>query len=135
MASQRAWRDISYLSSGTERQRNVFANLGGSQVLETLRDYDPVLVSTVSLDIDIEASDLDIICEASDLDVFATFLRSAFGSFRGFNVRHSESQESAVVAQFFYDAWEYGVRSTDSRRAAKRVSPSYSDRSGAFVWW
>lgn len=109
MASQRAWRDISYLSSGTERQRSVFANLGGSQVLEMLRDYDPVLVSTVCLDIDIESSDLDIICEASDLDVFATFLRSAFGAFRGFNVRHSESQESAVVAQFFYDAWEYEV--------------------------
>ncbi len=109
MASQRAWRDISYLSNGTERQRSAFANLQEARVLETLRDYNPVLVSTVCLDIDIESSDLDIICEAMDLNAFAAFLTSAFGSFRRFTVRHSTSQESAVIAQFFHDDWEYEV--------------------------
>jgi len=109
MRFQKEWRDISYLEDGTERQRSAFANLRGSRALEILRDYDPVLVSTVCLDIDIESSDLDIICEAGDLKAFVTFLTSAFGSFQRFSVRHSDRQQSAVVAQFLYQGWEYEV--------------------------
>lgn len=109
MRTQKEWRDISYLRDGTERQRSAFANLQGSRVLEALRDYDPVLVSTVCLDIDIQSSDLDIICEATDLGVFHGFLVSAFGSREGFVVRRSESEEPAVVAQFFHAGWEYEV--------------------------
>ncbi|MEN9845218.1 MAG: hypothetical protein RIS36_365 [Pseudomonadota bacterium] len=109
MRTQRAWRDISYLQDGTERQRSAFANLQASGVLERLRSFDAVLVSTVCLDIDIESSDLDIICEVRDLELFATFLTSAFGSFWGFGVHRSASKEPAVVAQFFFGEWEYEV--------------------------
>jgi|LauGreDrversion4_2_1035121.scaffolds.fasta_scaffold12278_2 hypothetical protein len=109
MRTQKEWRDISYLSDGTERQRSAFANLRESRVLEILRDYDPVLVSTVCLDIDTQSSDLDIICEAADLDAFSAFLFSAFGSREGFVVRRLQSEHAAVVAQFFYAGWEYEV--------------------------
>jgi hypothetical protein len=97
------------LQDGTERQRSAFANLQASGVLERLRSFDAVLVSTVCLDIDIESSDLDIICEVRDLELFATFLTSAFGSFWGFGVHRSASKEPAVVAQFFFGEWEYEV--------------------------
>jgi hypothetical protein len=109
MRAQREWRDISYLKDGTERQRSAFANLQESGVLERLRGYDPVLVITVCLDIDIPSSDLDIICEATDRSAFAAFLVSAFGSREGFVVRRSEREEPAVVAQFFHAGWEYEV--------------------------
>jgi hypothetical protein len=74
-----------------------------------LRDYDPVLVSTVCIDVDIPASDLDVICEARDLDAFSTFLSSAFGKFRGFSLRRSECSPPAIVAQFFHTSWEYEI--------------------------
>jgi hypothetical protein len=109
MSAQRKWRDISYLKDGTERQRGAFANLQESGVLERLRGFDPVLVSTVCLDIDIPSSDLDIICEAADLSAFSAVLVSAFGSHDGFVIRRSESREPAVVAQFFHAGWEYEV--------------------------
>jgi hypothetical protein len=109
MGRQKEWRDISYLRNGTERQQSAFANLRQSQVLEVLHQYDPVVVSTVCLDIDIESSDLDIICEARNLEAFAAFLTEAFGSYRDFGIRRSESQEAAVVAQFFNAGWEYEV--------------------------
>jgi len=109
MAQQRNWRDISYLTSGSARQRSAFASIQEFRVLEVLRDYDPILVSTVSLDIDIASSDLDIICEAPDLSVFAAFLNSVFGSFEGFGVRNSDTTEPAVVAQFFCGGWEYEI--------------------------
>lgn len=109
MGRQRAWRDISYLGSGTDRQRSAFTNLRESRVLERLCDYDPVLVSTVCLDIDIQSSDLDIICEARDLKAFSSFLSREFGSCRGFEVRHSASQECAVVVRFLLGEWECEV--------------------------
>ena len=109
MASQIDWRDISYLCGGTERQRSAYANLQDLRILEALRAYDSVLASTVCLDIDIESSDLDIICEAPDLDAFSAFLASTFGALQGFALRRSQSQEPAVVGQFFYGGWEYEV--------------------------
>lgn len=103
------WRDISYLQGGTERQRGVYVNLLESRVLEILRDYDPVLVSTVCVDIDIPSSDLDVICEARNLEAFSTFLSSTFGTFRGFSIRRSDRSPPAIVAQFFFGSWEYEV--------------------------
>lgn len=101
------WRDISYLQGGTERQRSAYASLRESRVLEILRDYDPVLVSTVCVDLDIPSSDLDVICEARDLEAFSTFLSSTFGTFRGFSIRRSDRSQPAIVAQFFFGSWEY----------------------------
>jgi hypothetical protein len=109
MASQIDWRDISYLCGGTERQRSAYANLQDLRILEVLRAYDPMLASTVCLDIDIESSDLDVICEAPDLDEFSAFLASTFGTLQGFALHRSQSQEPAVVGQFFYGGWEYEV--------------------------
>ena len=103
------WRDISYLQCGTERQRSVYANLRESRVLEILRDSDPVLVSTVCVDLDIPSSDLDVICEAHDLEAFSTFLSTVFGAFRGFSLRRSDRSPPAVVAQFFHGSWEYEI--------------------------
>jgi hypothetical protein len=68
-----------------------------------------MLASTVCLDIDIESSDLDVICEAPDLDEFSAFLASTFGTLQGFALHRSQSQEPAVVGQFFYGGWEYEV--------------------------
>ncbi|MEY4669896.1 MAG: hypothetical protein RL518_2595 [Pseudomonadota bacterium] len=107
--AQRTWRDISYLMDGTERQRSAFANLRESRVLQHLRAYDPVLVSTVCLDIDIASSDLDIICEAHDLDLFLSSVTSFFSSFQGFHVHRVGSGEPYIVAQFLYKGWEYEV--------------------------
>ncbi len=103
------WRDITYLQGGTERQRSAYASLRESRMLEILGGYDPVLVSTVCVDVDIPSSDLDLICEAQDLEAFSTFLSSTFGTFRGFSLHRSDRSPPAIVAQFFHDSWEYEI--------------------------
>ena len=103
------WRDMSYLQGGTERQRSAYGSLRESRVLEILGDYDPVLSSTVCVDVDIPSSDLDVICEAHDLEAFSTFLSTVFGTFRGFSLRRSDRSPPAVVAQFFHGSWEYEI--------------------------
>lgn len=106
---RKSWRDISYLQGGTERQRSAYWNLRESRVLEILCDYDPLLVSTVCVDIDIPSSDLDVICEARDLEAFSTFLSSTFGTLRGFSLHRSDRLPPAIVAQFFHGLWEYEI--------------------------
>jgi hypothetical protein len=78
-------------------------------VLELLVEFDPVLVSTVNIDIDIPSSDLDIICEAHDLVAFGARVVDLFGGLRGFQSRHSGRGMDAVVASFFHGEWEYEI--------------------------
>ena len=72
------WRDYSYLRTGDETQRRAFATLESLKICETLRDFDPALVSTVCLRLDISGSDLDIICEVESPEAFESVARSAY---------------------------------------------------------
>lgn len=53
--------DISYLKTGTERQRKAYQVLTERAILENLAQYNPILTGTIPINIDIENSDLDII--------------------------------------------------------------------------
>lgn len=87
----------------------AFECLVGLKILDILRDFDPIVVSTVCLDIDIPSSDLDIICEVHELEVFQDAVKRHFGAFPGFNTRRSESDPSAMVCQFFTDTFEVEI--------------------------
>lgn len=103
------WRDIEYLKTGTPRQRSAYVDIRKLRVLESLAEFDPVLASTVNIDIDIPSSDLDIICEAHDLVAFETRVIELFGGLRGFQSSRLEHGVNAVVASFFHGEWEYEV--------------------------
>ena len=59
------WRRFSYLQDGTPRQRTAHDVLVELAVFEHLRRFDPALVSTVCIGLDVSGSDLDIICDVS----------------------------------------------------------------------
>lgn len=103
------WRDIRYLERGTPRQQSAYADIQALGVLTLLAEFDPVLVSTVNLDIDIPSSDLDIICEAHDLVAFEARALDLFGGLLGARSRRSESCPAAVVVSFFHGEWEYEI--------------------------
>ncbi|HBY92454.1 MAG TPA: DUF4269 domain-containing protein [Chloroflexi bacterium] len=95
------WCDHSYLRQGTERQRAVYRALQTPGVFTVLSDYTPVLVGTIPLDIDVEASDLDIICEVHDLILFERLVTRSFGDLEGFRVaRKSIAGIQSLVANF-----------------------------------
>lgn len=81
------WRDLTYLERGTPRQRAAFRLLTRLHLMPTLHPFDPVLVGTVPLDVDVPGSDLDIVHQAADLDVFQQVVEAHFGSQRGFRQR------------------------------------------------
>lgn len=100
------WRDISYLEKGTPRQRSAHSDIRALRILESLAEFDPVLVSTVNVDIDIDSSDLDIICEARDPVAFQAKIVGLFGESQGFR---SKLGQDAAVASFFHGEWEYEI--------------------------
>jgi Domain of unknown function (DUF4269) len=98
---QPVWTDLTYLLRGTQRQQDVYRALQTLDVFRVLRDYTPILVGTIPLDVDIEQSDLDIICEAHNLSYFQHDVIKAFGRQAHFQVRETGKDDlPAVVASF-----------------------------------
>ncbi|MBN1966789.1 MAG: DUF4269 domain-containing protein [Anaerolineae bacterium] len=101
------WTDPAYLLRGNARQRDAHATLSKLGIFDTLGAYQPVLVGTVPLDVDIPRSDLDVICAAHNLAIFEQSVRAAYGHLRGFCVRRREdgSDQPAIVANFSFNHW------------------------------
>lgn len=78
------WREPSYLSRGNSRQRKAYHALQELRVMQALTHFNPVLVGTIPIGIDIPGSDLDIICDADDLKVFSNVVTNEYGDQKGF---------------------------------------------------
>lgn len=95
-----------YLQSGTARQQQAYAVLAGERIFETLCPFDPVLVGTVPINIDLPASDLDIICCFTDQDVFINHITENFSAAHKFTLTSSlRSGIPTVVAAFRLDTF------------------------------
>lgn len=100
------WRDPGYLKRGNDTQRRAFQTLVSLRVFERLAAYDPVLVGTIPIDVDIKTSDLDVICDARNLDAFERDVREHFGAKRAFAIkRNVHHGVPAVIARFETDAF------------------------------
>ncbi|QCR22318.1 DUF4269 domain-containing protein [Pontibacter sp. SGAir0037] len=62
--------NIEYLKNGNSRQKQAYCILSEKGILSKLKIFDPILVETIPIDIDIENSDLDIICCFADKQCF-----------------------------------------------------------------
>lgn len=90
------WRDYSYLRMGDEKQRQAYATLESLNLFENLREFDPALVSTICLRLDIPGSDLDVICEPDDLASFTSVVGDAYGGKSEFEMWMRSSGERVV---------------------------------------
>lgn len=101
---------IAYLQSGNARQQLAYDVLTRNNVLTSLQPFDPLLVGTIPIQIDIESSDLDIICYYADQRAFVDFLTTTFGSADSFTswTKH-EPAAQAVVASFWLDGFEIEI--------------------------
>lgn len=106
------WKNILYLENGTENQKSAFSTLVKHKILDYLIPFNPVLVGTFCVELDIESSDLDIICQHRDLDEFRDTLISRFQNYPNFKhwIRKSEYEE--VVASFHAGNFEIEVFSS-----------------------
>ncbi|MBB4799998.1 hypothetical protein HNP37_000037 [Flavobacterium nitrogenifigens] len=102
--------DISYLKTGNLKQQASFEVLTKYNILENLSDFDPILVGTIPINIDVENSDLDIICYWKNKLEFVEKIKDLFSKENNFTIRENliNNQES-VIANFYLDDFEIEI--------------------------
>lgn len=104
------WKDIQYLTQGTERQKNAFVCLSSLNIFIDLSSYTPLLVGTIPIDIDIEESDLDIICEVHNFPHFTHELKMLYGECNQFEIHQLKIQnQTAIVCNFIYEGFNIEI--------------------------
>jgi hypothetical protein len=100
------WRDPTYLKTGTPRQQAAYNTLCKLRVFDTLKTFNPTLVGTIPIDIDIPGSDIDIICQTDDLEFLKHAVRNAYGEIPGFQVKRKSIEGiPSIVAHFSFDGF------------------------------
>lgn len=91
--------NIEYLKNGNQRQVRAFEVLTQNKILSNLSEFDPILVGTIPINIDIENSDLDIICYWKNKTEFIDKLNSVFRQENEFTIIEIllDNKESIVV--------------------------------------
>lgn len=93
------FKNIKYLKYGNQFQQSCFHILSELGIVEFLSVYNPLLVGTIPLGINIEGSDADIICCATDLKILQLSVFNEYGAMPGFSDQISDKR---YVASFTY---------------------------------
>ncbi|KDN56478.1 DUF4269 domain-containing protein [Flavobacterium seoulense] len=102
--------NITYLQSGNFRQQQAYTTLKNNQILLKLQDYNPILVGTIPINIDIENSDLDIICFTKNKEEFKKLILANFSNEKNFTIRERViSGNLAIIANFIIDEFEIEI--------------------------
>jgi len=102
--------NLEYLQHGNKRQQDAYAVLTNSQIFSKLKQFDPILVGTIPINIDIENSDLDIICSFANKQKFQKLITDNFSNEEKFSIRELPNLNTfAIVANFFLDGFKIDV--------------------------
>ena len=101
---------VDYLSKGNLKQKSAFNALKELRILEVLKDFQPVVVGTIPIEIDINQSDIDIICKASNLESFEKLIALEFGEKDAFQQRKTVAQGILCsVSSFDFRNFEFEI--------------------------
>jgi hypothetical protein len=101
--------NIDYLKTGNVRQRAAYECIRALDVFTILKPFDPVLVGTIPIQVDIEESDLDIICYVTDDAQFKQVLEG-FAEFTGFRLKEVLINEvKCIIVNFCLDGFEFEI--------------------------
>lgn len=102
--------NLEYLKSGNKKQQEAFEILTQNKILSKLAEFDPILVGTIPINIDIENSDLDIICYWKNKIDFKEKLNSVFGKENEFTIREAIiNEKESIIANFKINDFEIEV--------------------------
>ncbi|TDQ28794.1 DUF4269 domain-containing protein [Tenacibaculum caenipelagi] len=98
------FKDISYLKRGTSRQKEAYKVLIELDFFEFLKEFNPILVGTIPIDIDLESSDLDIVCQSENHEEFIKIVSEKYGELSGFEVKTIPSYKNlkTIIVTFKY---------------------------------
>lgn len=104
------FKDITYLMKGNQRQRDAYTVLTDLRIMERLREFDPILVGTIPIALDLPDSDLDIICCVSDYEYFQKVIASCFRGLHNVHLSFSvQEYKESLTVQFTYNEWLFEI--------------------------
>jgi len=102
--------NISYLKGGNQKQIKAFEVLTKNNMLPAISEFNPILVGTIPINIDIEDSDLDVICYWQDKQDFIERLELNFRNEEQFTIREIIIDNTeTVIANFITSGFEIEI--------------------------
>ncbi|NDI99094.1 DUF4269 domain-containing protein [Flavobacterium sp. LaA7.5] len=102
--------NINYLSSGNTIQKETYRILTDNNIMQYLYDFNPILVGTIPLEINIDGSDLDIICYWQDKQLFIDVINQCFSEYKDYTLREVKiNGYPTVIANFFIENFEIEI--------------------------
>ncbi|GAB6931331.1 DUF4269 domain-containing protein [Paenibacillus sp. JCM 10914] len=103
--------DIEYLRVGTDKQQRAAVVLDELDLLRHLKSYDPILVGTIPIGIDLPESDLDIICYVVDFSEFKQCMLQYYEKrIPGLAINHrTVAGVERMVFHFQFGGWAFEV--------------------------
>jgi hypothetical protein len=93
--------DLTYLSKGSAVQQAGLCAIIGFGIMNSLKEFSPVVVGTLPLDLFVSTSDIDIICFFSDIDKFeCQFQESSRKDLNGIET---------VISTFDFDGFQFEI--------------------------
>lgn len=104
------FNNIDYLQTGSIRQQQLYKTLEKSGLLKLLLAYDPIIVGSIPLGLDLPNSDVDVICSYADKLEFQNYLKDNFGGKSGFVTNQlSIYSNETITANFRIDNFEFEI--------------------------
>jgi len=94
--------DIHYLSHGNDRQRKLFQVLQSHVILRKLSGFDPIVIGSIPIGIDIPGSDVDIACQFGNREAFVKELTSQFSNHQDFLIKVRAPDDLQTVTATFW---------------------------------
>ena len=79
--------DIAYLKMGSDRQQAAFLAVVELDLFSVLADYDPLLIGTLAIGLDLPDAGLDIICCVEDFEGFRAVMHAMYDMYDDFSCR------------------------------------------------
>lgn len=94
--------NIEYLKEGSSIQRKVYKTITKFNIIEQLRQFNPILVGTFPLGINIETSDIDIIGSTIDFSATFDYLVKNFSEFHDFKIQLNDNEQTKYILCSFW---------------------------------
>jgi len=94
--------NINYLKHGNIKQQNAYKVLKNLDIFNVLKKFDPILVGTIPINIDIENSDLDIACEVQDFEEFQKLVEDRYSMHHKFHINNNSTDNEVILTVNFY---------------------------------
>jgi len=102
--------DIKYLKTGNSTQRKVYRVLTELNIFNLLKEFNPILVGSIPIEIDTDKSDLDIICYWKKKENFTKILQDNLSNLPDFSIEEKVKRERfTIIARFKISNFEVEI--------------------------